>query len=159
MIFEYSSFGLGYNFNFLLLQCVLHRFSDPLSLEGSLHYIAPFRWSLSYICWSSRPLLECLSIKHLPKPLVSWGSQGSIVQESSPHKWSQEVWWDALNVVATTIPLVMSGLTPSPKIFLYSMTSSGNVLLTWPYCSSVWPPWHDNGPLDHGYDTWRKYLT
>ena len=97
------------------------------------------------------------SIRQLPKPLVSCGGQGSIVQGSSPHKCSQEVWWDALNVGAATIPSVMSGLTPSSKLFLHCMTSFGNVPLTWPYCQSVWPR-HDNGLLGHGYDTWHRYL-
>ena len=113
---------------------------------------------LTLHCWSSRPLLECLSHQHLLKPFVSLGSQDSTVQRSSPHKYSQEVWWDALNVVATTFPSVTSGLTPFPKFFLYSITSFGNMPLTWPYCPSVWPPRHDGGLLSHGYYTWRKYL-
>ena len=45
---------------------------------------------------------------------------------------------------------------PSLKFFLYGMTSSGNVSLTWPYCLSIWPPQPDNGLLCHGYDTWHK---
>ena len=102
--------------------------------------------------------LSTCPIKHLPKPLVSCSSQGSTIQESSPHKCSQKVWWDALNVVAATIPSVMLGLTPSPKLFLYYMTSSSNMPLTWPYCPRVWPLQHDNGPLSHGYDTWRDFL-
>ena len=60
--------------------------------------------------------------------------------------------------MASTIPLVISGLTPSLKLFLYSMTSSDNVPLTWPYCLRVWHSRHDNGPLDHGYDTWHDFL-
>ena len=66
--------------------------------------------------------------------------------------------WDALNVVTSIIPSVMLGLIPSLKLFLYSMTSSGNMLLTWPFCPSMWPPRHNNDPLDHGYNTWCKYL-
>ena len=73
--------------------------------------------------------LSSCPISHLLKPLMSCGSQDSTVQRSCPYKCSQEVWWDALNVVTATIPLVMSGLTPSPKLFLYNMTSSGNVPL------------------------------
>jgi len=46
---------------------------------------------------------------------VSRGNQGNTVQESSPHKCSQEVWWDALNVVATTNSSIMAVLAPSPK--------------------------------------------
>ena len=60
--------------------------------------------------------------------------------------------------MASTIPLVTSALTPSLKLFLYSMTSSDNVPLTWPYCLRVWHSRHDNGPLDHGYDTWHDFL-
>ena len=36
-------------------------FSDPLLMEGLLHYKAPFESSLSYICWPFEPLLEYLS--------------------------------------------------------------------------------------------------
>ena len=57
-----------------------------------------------------------------------------------------------------TIPSVMSGLTLSLKLFLCSRTSFGSVPLTWPYWPRVWPPRHDNGPLNHGYDMWRNYL-
>jgi len=81
--------------------------------------------------------LSACSIKQLPKPFVSYGSQGSTIQGSSPHKCSQEVWWDALNVGTATIPSIMSGLTPSPKLFLNSRTSFGNVPLMWPYCPRV----------------------
>ena len=91
--------------------------------------------------------LSTCPIKHLPKPLVSCSSQGSTIQESSPHKCSQKVWWDALNVVAATIPSIISRLTPSLKLFIYNLTSFGNVPLTWPYCLSVWPPRHNNGLL------------
>ena len=45
-----------------------------------------------------------------------------------------------MNVGATTIPPVMLGLNPYPKLFLYSRTSSSNVPLIWPYCLSVWLP-------------------
>ena len=102
--------------------------------------------------------LSACSIRHLPKPLVSCDGQGSTIQWSSPHKCSQEVWWDALNMGAATILLVMSGVTPSSKLFLNNGTSSGNVPLTWPYYPSVWPPQHDNGLLDHGYNTWHRYF-
>ena len=46
--------------------------------------------------------LSACPIKHLPKPLVSCGSQENTVQESFPHKYNQEVWWDALNMGAAT---------------------------------------------------------
>ena len=80
--------------------------------------------------------LSACPIRHLPKPLVSWDSQDSTVQGSSPHKSNHEVWCDALNVVVATIPSIMSRLT-SPKLFLYSITSSGNVPLTWSYYPSM----------------------
>ena len=86
------------------------------------------------------PTLHHYPLKHLPKPLVSCGGQCSTVQGSSPHKCSQKVWWDVLNVGVASIPSVMSWLTPSPKFFLNSRISSGNVSLMRPYCSSVWPP-------------------
>ena len=59
---------------------------------------------------------------------------------------------------AATIPPVTSGLTPSTKLFLNNRTSSGNVPLMLSYCPSMWPSWHDNGLLGHGYDTWHRYL-
>ena len=60
-------------------------------------------------------------------PLWVAATNAAMFKGSSPHKCSQKVWWDALNVVTATIPSVMSGLTPSPKLFLYNMISSGNV--------------------------------
>lgn len=75
-------------------------------------------------------------IGRLPKSSMSCGNQDSTVQGSSPHKCGQGVWWDALNVVAATIPPITSGLTPSLKLFLYSVAPSGNVPLTWP-CSGL----------------------
>ena len=71
---------------------------------------------------------------------MSCSGQCSTVQGSSPHKCNQEVWWDVLNVGVATIPSVMSWLTPSPKFFLNSRISSGNVPLMRSYCSSMWPP-------------------
>ena len=73
--------------------------------------------------------MSAYPIRHLPKHLVSCGSQCSTIHGSFSQKCSQEVLWDALNVVAVTIPSVMSRLTLSPKLFLYSMTSSCNVPL------------------------------
>ena len=43
----------------------------------------------------------------------------------------------ALNVMAATIPLDMSRLTASLNLFLYSVTSSSNVSLTWPRLASL----------------------
>ena len=154
----YISFKLGCNF------------SSYCYSVFSTDFLIPFSWRVSYIIYLplddlGPPFVDHLGhylsacpIRHIPKPLVSYDSQGSTVQGSSPHKCSQEVWWDALNVVAATIPSVMLGLTLASKLFLYRMTSSGNVPLTWPYCPRVWPPQHDDGPLGHGYDTWCNYL-
>ena len=106
--------------------------------------------------------MSACPIRHLSKPLMSCSSQSSIVQEPFPHKYSQKVWWDALNVVAATIPSIISRLTPFLRLFLYSMTSFGNVPLTWPYCSKVWPPRHDNAPsamdMTRGTITLFKFL-
>ena len=90
----------------------------PLShLKGLSHYITLFRRSsLPFIDRSVHHLSAC-PIRHLPKPFVSCGSQGSIVLRSSQHKCSQDVWWDALNVGAATTSSVMSGLTPIRSFF------------------------------------------
>ena len=136
MILEFSSFGLRYNFS----SCCYSVFS--------IDFLIPSPWRVSYII--QLPLvdfgpsfvdrlghyLSACPIRHLPKPLVSWDSQDSTVQGSSPHKSNHEIWCDALNVVVTTIPSIMSRLT-SPKLFLYSITSSGNVPLTWSYYPSM----------------------
>ena len=98
-------------------------------------------------------LLDVLGLGPWPNILYRY-----VLEGSSPHKCSQEVWWDALNMMIATTHSVMSGLTPSLKFFFYSITSSNNVPLTWPYCPSMWPPQCNNGLLGHGYDTWYKYL-
>ena len=92
---------------------------DPLFVEYSGHY--------SNACPIRRPSQSSMSC----------GNENSTVQGSSSHKCSQEVWWDALNVVTATIPLVMLELTPFSKLFLYRMTSYGNVSLTWSYYPRV----------------------
>ena len=123
MILEFSSFGLGDNFS----SCCYSVFSTNFPI--------PCSWRVSYIIWlplddPDPPSVDRLGhyfsachIRHLPKPLVSWSCQDSIIQGSSTHKCSQEAWWNILNVVATTILSVMSRLTPSSKFFLYGMTS------------------------------------
>ena len=63
---------------------------------------------------------------------MSCSNQDSIIQGSFPHKYGQGIWWGALNVVATTIPPITSGLASSLKLFLYSVAPSSNVPLTWP---------------------------
>ena len=65
-------------------------------------------------------------------------------------------------MVVATIPPITSGLTPSLKLFLYSVAPSGNVPLMWPWLASLallsecmvsselhYPLW---------YDTWHYYL-
>ena len=138
VVLKYISFKLGYNFS----SCCYSVFSTDFSI------LSP--WKVSHII--QLPLDDDLSpqfvdcpdyylsacpIRHLPKPFVSCSSQGNIIQRASSHKCNQEVWWDALNVVATIILSVMLGLTHSTKLFLYSMTSFGNMPLTWPYCPRV----------------------
>ena len=55
-------------------------------------------------------------------------------------------------MVAITISPITSRLTPFLKFFLHSVAPF------WFYRSSVWTPWHGNGFLDYGYDTWHYYL-
>ena len=114
-------------FQFLLLQYFLHRFSDhSFPLEGFLRYIASFRWFWPSICF--------------PKPSMSCDYLDSTIQESFPHKYSQRVWRGAINVVVASIPLDMTKLTSSLKPFLYSVTSSSNMPLTWSRLTfSTWP--------------------
>ena len=129
----YISFKLGCNFN----SCCYSVFSTDFPI--------PSPWSVSHniqlpLVDLSPQFVDCpghylsaCPIRHLPKPLMSCDSQGNTIQGPSSHKCNQEVWWDALNVVAATILSVMSELTHSSKLFLYSMTSFGNMPLTWPY--------------------------
>ena len=81
--------------------------------------------------------LSACPIRFPPKSSMSCGNQDSTIQGPSPHKCGQVVWWGALNVLVATIPPVTSGLTPSLKLFLYSVASSGNVPLTWPWLASL----------------------
>ena len=134
----YISLKLGYNFSSYCYNVSLLIFRSPLpggSLTLSI-YLPSSNLIPPFVDCPSHHLSAC-PIKHLPKLLVSCGSQGNTVHGSSPHKCSQEVWWDALNVMAAIIPSIMSGLTSFLKLFLYSMTSSGNVPLMWPYCPRV----------------------
>jgi len=79
-ILQYISFKCDYKVSSRWLQCFSLDFSPSFSMEGLLHYIVLFEWSWPYTCWSSKPLLECLSHQTPPlRPSVSWGSQGSIV--------------------------------------------------------------------------------
>ena len=131
----YISLKLGYNFSSYCYNVSLLIFRSPLpggSLTLSI-YLPSSNLIPPFVDCPSHHLSAC-PIKHLPKPLVSCGSQDSTVQGSSPHKCNQKIWWDALNMGAATIPSIMLGLTPSSKLFLNSRTSPGNVSLTWPYC-------------------------
>ena len=124
-------------FQFFMLQCFFYRFSNhPPSLEDLLYYIASFGWSWPSICWLCRYSSVC-PIRRPLKSSASCGNQNSTVQGSSSHKCGQGVWWDALNVVAATIPPITLRLTPSLKLFLYSVAPSGNVPLTWPWPASL----------------------
>ena len=91
-------------------------------------------------------------IRRPPQSSVSYGNQDSTVQEFFSYKYDQRVWWDAINVVAATIPPTTSGLTPSLKLFLHSVAP---FLF---YRPSIWTPQHSNGLIGFGYDTWYYYL-
>ena len=137
MILEFSSLGPGYNISCCCYSVFSTDFPIPFPQRASYIIQLPLDdFDPPFVDRLGHYLSAC-PIKHLPKPFVSWGSQGSNIQRPFSHKCSQEVWWDALNVVVATIPSVTSGLTPSPKFFFYSMISFGNVPLTWPYCPSV----------------------
>ena len=133
MVLIYITLKLGYNFS----SCCYSVFSiDVLVLSP---------WRAYYIIQlpldDLGPLfvdrlghyMSACPIRHLPKPLMSCGIQGSTVQGSSSYKCNQKIWQDALNVEAATIPSIMSGLTPFPYLFLNGRTSSGNVPLTGSY--------------------------
>ena len=133
----YISFKLGYNYS----SCCYSIFSIDFPIPSPQRVSYIIQLPLGNL---GSPFVDCpghylstCPIRHLSKPLVSCNSQGSTVQGSSPHKCNQEFWWDALNVVATTIPSVMSGLTPFSKLFFYSMTSFDNMPLMWSYCPRV----------------------
>ena len=89
----------------------------------------------------------------------------TLFREFSPHKCGHGVWWDALNVVAATISPITSGLTPSLKLFLYSVAPS-LVMCHWrghgpplrPYHPSVWTPQNCIGLLGLGYNMWHYYF-
>ena len=100
-------------------------------------------------------------IKRPPKSSVSCGNQDSTVQESSPHKCGQGVWWGALNVVAATIPPITSRLTPSLKLFLYSVAPSCNVPLTWLWPASPALPFEyiDSSELYWPHRPWVRHVT
>ena len=137
MIPEFSFFGLGYNFS----SCCHYVFSTDFPIPTPQKASNIIQLPLDDLSppFVDRPgyYLSVCPIRYLPKPLVSWSSQSNIVQEFSPHNCNQEIWWNVLNVVAATIPSVISGLTLFPKLFFYSMTSSCNVPLIWPYCLSM----------------------
>ena len=114
--------------NFLQYLSLQDHPCTPLS-GGFFLIIQPFSLDLGL------PLVDRAGhwiIRRPSKSFVSCGNQDNAVQGSSPHKCGQGVWWGALNIGASTIPPITSGLTPSLKLFLYSVASSGNVPLTWP---------------------------
>ena len=112
LVFEYISFKLRYNFSYSYYSVFSTDF--PISSSWRVSHILQLPSNNLNPPFVDRPghyLSVCL-IRHILKPLVSCNGQGSTVQESFPHKCSQKVWWDALNVVAVTIPSIILGLTP-----------------------------------------------
>ena len=65
--FLYISYKFDYKVGSWLLQYFSLDFSDPHSMVGLFHYIVIFKRSWPYICWSSQPLLECLSHRTPPQ--------------------------------------------------------------------------------------------
>ena len=121
VFFSYKSITVGYKYNFDCYSILLY-FS--ISSSWKVPYIIQFPWNHldPTLVGHLSPNSSTCPIRHPLCLSVSCGSQGNTVQGSSPYKCSQEVWWDTLNVMVATIPSVMSGLTRSPKLFLYSMT-------------------------------------
>ena len=136
----------------------------------SLRFLFSFTWRVSLIIYLplddlGPPFVDRLGhylsacpIRYLPTPSVRCSNQGGTVQKSSPHKYSQEVWCDALNVVVASIPSIRLGLALSPKLIFHNRTTSSNVPMTWPSCLRVWPPRNCTGLLGPKYDTWWCYF-
>ena len=138
MVLIYISFRLGYNFNSGCYSAFSRDFSMILSAGGSLALYSLFQLILTFHLL----IVHDTTQVHVPsdaplRSFVSYSNQDSTIQESSPHKCGHEVWWGTLNMVAVTIPLVMSGLIPRLKFFLYSEASSGDVSLTWSWLASL----------------------
>ena len=142
-----------------MLQCFLYWFSAlPPLLGGSLTLYS----SLQAIFTLHLLIIQSTIWVLVPSntfPNFLWVAATKAAQGSSSHKCGQEVWWDILNVVAAAIPLFTSRLTPSLKLFLYSVAPSRNMPLMWPWPASLtlpsvcmgssklyWPPqpwvWH-----------------
>ena len=98
---------------FRLLQCSLSIFPIPSS-RRVLHIIYlsldhPHPTSVDH----PKLYLSTCPIKHPFWFSVNCGSQGSIIQRSSPHKCGQKSSCSAFNVVVTTFPQIFLGLISS----------------------------------------------
>ena len=107
-----------------LISLITSLFSDYYSVSLSISLPFPPSSEVPYIIYLSLidlhpPLVDhpdyylsaCL-IRHPLQPSVSWGSQGSIVQGSSPHKCCQKVSYRAFNAVATAFPKIFLSFHP-----------------------------------------------
>ena len=86
----------------------------------SLYFPISFSWRVSHIIQlilghldptlinHLSPYLSTRPIRHPFQPFVSYGSQGSTVQRSSPHKCSQKSSCNAFNAVVATFPQIFS---------------------------------------------------
>ena len=140
-------------FQFLLLQCFLYRFLDPPIHVGSFTLYIPFWLILTlHLLIMQATTRVLVPSDALPNLLWVTATKTVLFRSFFSHKYDQRVWWDAINVVAATIPPTTSGLTPSLKLFLHSVAP---FLF---YRPSVRTPQHSNGLIGFGYDTWYYYL-
>ena len=109
---------------FRLLQCSLSIFPIPSS-QRVLHiiYLSLDHPHPTFVDHPSLYLSTC-PIKHHFWFSVSCGSQGSIVQRSSPHKCGQKSSCSAFNVVVAAFPLIFLGLLPS-RMFMRHVSIIG----------------------------------
>ena len=113
LILIYLPFKLNYKSDPRLLQCFF------------LDFLIPSSWRVSYIIQISLDhpdhtlvdrLSLYLSVRPIKHPLwlsMSCSSQGSIVQESSPHKCGQNSSFGAFNAVIAAFPQIFWGSFPS----------------------------------------------
>ena len=104
-------------------------FSDPFLMEGLSHYIAPYL--------STRPSRHPLWLS------VNCGSQCSIIQRYSPHKYGQKSSCNAFNAVAAAFPQIFLDSLPSCMFMRHVPT----IRASWKVI------------LITGMHTWTAYIT